>query len=168
MKERLERVKAKYADYDDLKSKAVKLDELERAKMDEQQRLAADLKTLEDRAAAAEKARDEALAQSQERLIRAEVTALAAAMGFKYPGDIHRLADLSATSIEDSGAVVGVKEALEALARERPDYIAKATAPKFDGEAKGQDGGDLPKLTPAQERAVKTLGVYSDATSLRT
>ncbi len=166
VKERIERVKARYADYDDLKARAARLDEIERAQMDEKERLAADLKALEDKVSAAERARDEALAQSQERLLRAEVTALAAAMSFKYPGDIFRLADLSAAAIDESGAVVGVREALEALAKERPDYIAKPAAPRIDGEARGQES-DLPKLTPAQERAAKALGVSPEAYAKR-
>lgn len=58
VKERIERVKTKYADYDDLKSKSAKLDELERAKTDEQERLAADLTALEDLTTAMERGRE--------------------------------------------------------------------------------------------------------------
>jgi hypothetical protein len=167
VQERIGRMKAKYADYDELKAKAARLVEMEKAHLSEQERLAASITALEERATTAERERDEALTRSQQRLIQSEVTALAAAMSFKYPNDIHRLADLAAVSIDESGAVVGVREALEALAKERPDYISKTPSPVIDGAAGGGQGNDLPRLTPAQERAARELGVPLDAYAKR-
>ncbi len=167
VKERIERAKAKYADYDVLKARAARLDEIERAQMDEKERLAADLKALEDKVAAAEKARDEALAQSQERLVRSEITALAATMGFRYPADVFRLIDLSEIGVDDAGGVTNAKETLERLAQERPDYLSKSYAPSLDGAAGRQDGGNLPRLTAEQERTAKALEISPDAYAKR-
>lgn len=160
LKEREARWKAKYSDYDALKAQASKLQELERAQMDEKDRLAADMKALQEKVAAAERERDNALAQAHNRMIQAEVTAQAVTMGFRYPGDIYRLIDLTDLTVDEAGAVIGVKEALDALAKERPDYIAKLNKPKLDGQAGTQpDDKDLPRLTPEQERIAKALGI---------
>lgn len=166
VKERLERAKAKFADYDDLKARAAKLEELERAQMDGEQRKAKDLQALADRLAEAERARDEALAQGRDRLLRAEVTMQAAAMGFAYPADIYRLADLSQASIDESGSVAGIQEALSQLAKDRPDYLRRQSAPGIDGGATGP-GNDLPRLTPAQERIAKEMGISLEAYAKR-
>lgn len=160
VKERLERAKSKYADYEDLKARATKLDELEKAQMDEKDRLAAEIEAQRQRADAAEQARIAALKTADDRLIRAEITAIAATMGFHYPADMYRVADLSAVTIdEDTGNVLGAKEALEALAKERPDYVAKTAAPRIDGEARTKEGDNLPKLSPAQERVAANMGI---------
>lgn len=169
VKERLERARAKYADYDDLKAKAAKLSELEQAQMGEKERLAAELESLRQKAETAEQERVAALSKADKRLIQAEVTAVAASLGFRYPGDVHRIADLSAITIdEDTGAVIGVKETLEALAKERPEYLTRVTAPKIDGESHKKDGGDeLPKLSPAQERVAASMGIDPQAYAKR-
>lgn len=167
VEKRLERERAKYADYAELKAKAARVSELERQQMSDQERLTADMAALKAEAETARRERDEALARAQQRMIQAEVTALAGQMGFRYPGDIYRLIDAGSLTVDDSGAPTGVKEALEALAKERPDYLAKPAAPRLDGQAGGQTGNDLPRLTPEQERVAKKLGITSEAYAKR-
>lgn len=167
IKDRLERERAKYADYDALKARVAAIEEQERQQVTGRNQEESEIKALEARVAEAERARDEALAQSRERLLRAEVTAAAAAKGFAYPGDVVRLADLSGVSIDDAGQVDGVLEALDRLASERPDYLRRTPAPGIDGGASGPAGDDLPRLTPAQERVAREMGVSLDAYARR-
>lgn len=167
VKERVDRLKAKYGDYEDLKARAARLADLERSQMDETQRMAADMQALQERTAAAERARDEALAQSQERLIRAEVMAQAATMGFRYPADVVRLVDAAELAVDDAGATTNVRDVLERLAQERPDYLARTYAPTIDGAAGRPDSSNLPRMTPEQERVAKALEITPEAYAKR-
>lgn len=55
VKDRIERERKKYADYSDLKSKATKLDEMEKAKLSDEEKAAKRLKELEDKIAEKDK-----------------------------------------------------------------------------------------------------------------
>jgi hypothetical protein len=65
VKDRIERERKKYADYSDLKSKATKLDELEKAKLSDEEKAAKRLKELEDKIKNAVKAEGMAMAYAE-------------------------------------------------------------------------------------------------------
>lgn len=146
---RLNREKSKYSDYDDLKAKASRLDELEAAN-------ATDLEK------AVKKARDEATnevtAATNRLLVQAEVRALAAAAKFRDPADAvtqlaGKLADVS-VEIKDGVAVVD-----SAKAKALVDELATSKSYLVDlgdggnGVVPGAGAtGDTGKKTP------KTLG----------
>lgn len=134
--ERLSRQKAQYADYADLKAKAQKWAEAEEAQKTETQKLA-------ERAAMAERERDEALQQAQSRLIRAAFIAEAAKAGAAHPDDVYALADISSVMLDDQNNVVGVTEAVKAVIEAGRVPIAQQRAPNLDaGAGSGRRAGE--------------------------
>lgn len=134
---RLSRERARYADYDDLKAKASKLDEIEQAS-------ATDLEK------AVKKARDEATAEAtaatRQVLVQAEARALAAAARFRNPGDAIALlaAEKKLDDIKVDGAVVdqaAVKAAVEQLAKDRPYLLDTGGTPGVVPGAGSKDSG---------------------------
>lgn len=134
---RLSRERARYADYDDLKAKASKLDEIEQAS-------ATDLEK------AVKKARDEATAEATAAtravLVQAEARALAAAARFRNPGDAIALlaAEKKLDGIKVDGAVVdqdAVKAAVEQLAKDRPYLLDTGATPGVVPGAGAKDTG---------------------------
>jgi len=99
-------------------------DERKKAAMTETERLRAAKEEAEAQAA-------KTLAAANEILIRAEVKSIAADMGFVDGDAAYALIDRDSVELKN-GKVTGVKEALEALAKEKP-WIKK-------GEAKGSVG----------------------------
>jgi hypothetical protein len=142
IKERLKREKDKYADYKDLKAQAEKWAEHEEAQKTE-------IDKAHDKAQKAEAERDEALAQANERLMRAAFVAEAAKANVSHPEDAYMLADLSEVEITDDGAVSGVEGAVKALVEAGRLVIRKQAAPSLDA---GAGGG-----TSAVEQAAQTL-----------
>ena len=118
--ERLGRVEAKYADYADLKKKA---EELETANKSE-------LEKAIEKATKAEARQKEIETQTRERVITAEAKAIAAELGFSKPEKAIKLADLANATYGDDGSVSGVREALEALAKDMPELLTKKGAPQ--------------------------------------
>lgn len=119
--ERLARERAKFRDYDDLKTKADQFEKIEAAN-------ASDLEK------ATKKAADEARAAMTEttntRLVRAEVKAAAAAASFYDPGDAAALlsAQFKSVKVDEHGDVdeAAVKALVEELAKAKP-HLVKAT-----------------------------------------
>ncbi|MBN1815382.1 MAG: hypothetical protein JXA14_26355 [Anaerolineae bacterium] len=74
----------------------------------------------------AQRERDELSAAFTESLIRAEVRVQAAQLGFENPDDAYDLADLASVQVDiEKSDVEGIKEALEALAKEKPYLLKK-------------------------------------------
>jgi len=147
---RLQRERAKttkqFGDYQDLKTKAAKFDELEKAQLTE-------LEKLQKQLADAEKMRGEAEAKATERLLKAEVLVQASKLGFVNPQHAWGLVDVSSLSIDDAGKAQGVEEAVKALATEHAYLIAKTTAPNIDA-AKGSGQRATNIVLTADERAI--------------
>mgnify|MGYP001201212351 FL=1 len=99
-------------------------DERKKAQMTEAERLKAAKDEAEAKA-------EKALATANEVLVRAEVKSIAADMGLVDGDAAYALIDRDSVELKN-GKVTGVKEALEALAKEKP-WIKK-------GEAKGSVG----------------------------
>lgn len=149
--DRLARERKKFADYDDLKTK---LSEHERAEeerrlasLSEKERLEAEKTDALTKAQAAEEARDKALTAANQRLIKSEFRALARELGIRTDAidDAYKLADLSAVSFDDESNVVGVKDVIEALVKDKP-YLAEQAKkePKSIGNPSNPpiDGGN--------------------------
>lgn len=127
--DRLTRERAKFADYDDLKSSAAKWLEVQEAQKSDQQKL-------QDRLHALETERDKALARVQETMIRSAFVAAGAEANLVNPADAYRLADLDAVTIEDDGAVKGVKAIVDKLVEDgRLPIKGKPIAPSLNGSA---------------------------------
>jgi hypothetical protein len=154
LKERLGRERAKFADYDDLKAAKAKLEEIETAQLTE-------LEQAQKRADDAERQAQQALQTSQDRLIRAEFTAVAATKGAAHPGDAYHLADLSGVTLTESGDVSGVTEAVEELlSANRLVLTGKPKPPDMNG---GDGGGDrqppVVRLSPDEEYFARALNI---------
>lgn len=138
VKDRLKRERQqKYGDYDELKTKASKFDELEEANRSE----------LEKAQAAEKKAREEsaaALDVSNSRLIKAEVKLQSVELGIVDSDAAYALMSRDDVKVDDDGNVEGVKKSLEALLKEKPFLKGEATPtkkPSADGGARPA-GGD--------------------------
>lgn len=127
--ERLARAKSTPPqDYEELKAKAAKLEEIEAAQLSEVDRLK---KEREELAAQAAKAQSDL----QESRIESKVTSVAAMKGAVDPEAVLRLIDRKQITLGDDGQVSGVEEAVTALLAEKP-YLVGKTTPKG-----GLDGG---------------------------
>lgn len=121
--ERLARERAKFSDYNDIKAKAAKLEQIEAANATEQEKAVK---------AAREEGRAEAQQAANARIVASEARALAAAAKFRDPGDAVRFLDLSAVKVTDDGDVdqSALKSLLDDLAKEKDYLLVKDEAPK--------------------------------------
>lgn len=120
----------RFADYDDLKSKAQRFDELEAEKLSEVEK---------ERAAReqAEKDRDTALQRANGRLIEAAVLAAATTQRALKPEHLHRLIDLTDVTVADDGQVTGAQEAVAAFLEANPEYVGGRSNGSADQGARG-------------------------------
>lgn len=125
----------KFADFDAMKDKASKFDELEKEKLGEVERL--------------QKERDEWKGKTEELtekhknvLIRSEVIAEASKAGANNPKSIFALLDKSALEVDEDGNVSGVADAIAAL-KKSDDYLFGTKTQRM-GDANGgvQSGGN--------------------------
>lgn len=86
-----------------------------------------------------------ALAAAQETakklVLKAEVTAQAAALGIVDPDIAFAVADLSEAQVDDEGTVTGVKEALEALVEAKPFLKRSGGSPSIGAGTNPGDAG---------------------------
>lgn len=160
VQERLARAKATPpADYDDLKSKAAKFDELEEKNKDE-------LTKANDRATAAEARATKAEERAQQLSKRTAVVAAAVRAGAVDPDAVFALIDSDAVTIGDDGQVKGADDAVKDLLEAKPYLVGKADGKtnagggksgSADGGARGNGDGkkqlsrdDLASMTPKQ------------------
>jgi hypothetical protein len=153
VKKRIARERAKYSDYDELKTKAKELDDLREAKKSETEKLQSKLEK-------AHEERDAALTKAETTLITATFIEVASKLGVKHPQDAYALADRTAIMIEE-GKVVGVEEAVKTLVDNgRLPLVGKPKAPGLDGGAgDGSRSTDIPKLTPEQKEIADKMKV---------
>ena len=161
--ERLARQKAQYADYDDLKAKAAKLREFEEAQKTE-------LQKAQERLDKIERERDEAIAKSTDRMIRAAFLAAATKAGAVHPSDVYALADVANVTIDDDGNVLGATEAVKAVVDAgRVPLNAKPAAPRMDGGAGGgaRSTEQVPTLTDDELKMASRFGITAEAYAKR-
>jgi multidrug efflux pump subunit AcrA (membrane-fusion protein) len=150
-----ERKKAteKYADYEALKEKASRLDEIEKAQLSE-------LEQAQQRAAEADARAEQALRSANERLILAEVVAEASKLGALNPRDAYRLLEEGDVKVED-GKVVGAESAVKSLVDAGRLVMRRPSAPDLDaGKGSGErEKEKKPESTADQEEMARKLGV---------
>ncbi|KQL18850.1 hypothetical protein [Cytobacillus solani] len=123
------RVKSKYSDYDELKTKLAdyvkQAEEKQRAEMTELERLQKDLEAKGEVEQTLAKQLEEMQAQIKHEKIRNEFIKVATSNQIAYLDDAFSLADLSAVTIGDDGKVVGMDEAIKTLVDNKPYLVAK-------------------------------------------
>lgn len=145
--ERVARERAKYADYQELKTKAEAHDKaLEDAQSEQEKAVAA----------ARREGEAEARKQSDQRIINAEARALAATAKFRNPTTAVRLLDLTGVGVNDAGDpdVDAIKAKLDELATAEPYLIDTGTAPAprpDSSQGGGGGGGGATKPTSIAE-----------------
>jgi hypothetical protein len=143
--------RGKFGDYDDMKTKAAKLTELEQAQMTETEKLRAENeKAKADVAAATQRATETA--------IRSEIRVKAAQLGIVDPDAAYLLADRSNVQYQEDGAVSGVDEALTALLEAKP-YLKghRPEAPNLNGGSGGPPATGGVKLDDLQRQVAHKM-----------
>lgn len=150
----LRETRTKFGDYEDVKAKAARLDALEEEQKTE-------LQKAQDKATAAETKAEEREQKANAKLLRAEIVAQAAAQGADVDLTVAYLAGSDAVSVDKDGNVTGVKEAVAAALKSKPNL--KVTQ-KSGGPSGGEFGGG-DNQTAAD--TIKALRAKGDKDSLR-
>lgn len=153
--DRISRVRAKFADYDELKAKADAFAEYEHSQLSE-------LEQAQTRVTELEAERDEANANATKTLIRAAFIAEAAQAGVAHPEDAYRLAELTSVNVGEDGAITGVAEVVKTLVDAgRLVMVAQRQAPNLNGGAGGGQWAieQVASLTPEELESAKKTGV---------
>lgn len=143
---RLAREREKFADYDDLKTKATEYDKaLDAARTDQE-------KAVE---AAKAEGRTEALTAANTRLVGAEARALAAEARFRNPALAVRAISLDGVKVNDDGTVdaAAIKAKLKELSDAEPYLVddGKPGRPKPDRSQGGNQGDAKPSVARGRE-----------------
>jgi len=170
VKERLARAKTTPPpDYDDLKAKAAKFDELEEKNKDE-------LTKANDRATAAETRATQAEERAQLLSKRTAVVAAAVRAGAVDPDAVFALIDNDAVTIGDDGQVKGADDAVKSLLEAKPYLVGQAGGKNAGGKSGSADGGargngdgkkqlsrdDLASMSPKQIEQARRDGQLND------
>ncbi|MGC4375797.1 hypothetical protein WD019_02480 [Fictibacillus sp. Mic-4] len=155
----------KFADYDDLKTKASEyekqLEEKRLAELSAQERAEELAKKFEAERNDYAKQLEELNARIQREKIENAFIKVATALNVEYVDDALKLADLSAVTVDDEG-VKGVEDVVKALVENKPFLLRKAKQePKVIGDATQQKSDTSDKtaeqlLKEAAERARKS------------
>ena len=166
---RLERERKKFADYEDVKAKAseyeTKLEEQRLAELSEKERaeeLAKKFETELNELKSQLEAKENAI---REQAIKNEFIKVASSANIIDVDAAIALSDLSAVSIDESGAVVGVDDVIKTLVENKPYLVAKKQSQPI-GTATNVSGGSSDKtaeqlLADAAEKARKS-GTIAD------
>jgi hypothetical protein len=150
--------RAKPADYDELKGKAKRLDEIEAASASELEKA---VKT------ARAEGESEATKRANGRLVAAEARALAAEAKFRNPALAVKSVDLSSVAVGDDGEVdsAAIKKALDDLAKSDP-YLVLSDEPPKPPPTFG--GGPRPTPpTPTDPRSADLAQIEADLVANR-
>lgn len=145
---------------DEIKQALADLKALKLEQMTEAERVQAELQDAKERAERAERERDQAQSEAQDRLLRAAFLAEAGRRGAKHPDDAFKLAELTNVTI-DGGKIEGVADAVQALIDGgRLPLTGKQQAPPLDGGAgSGERPGSKVRLTPEQVDSAQKMGL---------
>ncbi len=137
VRDRLERERRKYADYEQLKDAAGKWAEHEEAQKSALDKLNDQLQALKAQAEQAARERDGL------KIRQAAVTAIAAkGVPVERLDAAWKLMDAGALKLAEDGAVVGLAEAVEGLIKTNPFLLPVPGAPKVPAGDAGADGGE--------------------------
>jgi hypothetical protein len=121
VKQRIERERKKYADYEDIKAKAALYNQTLEGQKSEQQKLQEQLAETQAKLLARE-------AEVKAGALKSAVIQHAATRGFTDPEDAFRLIDAAELILQDDGTVTGLAPALDKLLRAKP-YLARKQTP---------------------------------------
>jgi hypothetical protein len=161
VKDRLARERAKFADYDDLKAKAARADELEAAGQTELERLQAQVKTLEQERDAAKADADTARSDAQNLKVEAEIRK-ALPQDVVDPDVFLKLLPRDQVTVGDDGQVTGHEDAIKALSEAHPFLVGTSTqrtAPgPRDGGARGPAAPNADDVSAGTARVAAAYG----------
>lgn len=143
----------------DLKPKAQKATELEQAEQKRREEAMSETDKLTKRLQEAEQAKETALRSANDRLIRAAFIAEAAAAGVEFPADAFALADRTNVSVDDSGNVSGVTEAVKALVDAKRLPLRNRTVAGLDSGAGNGQGQRQVTLTEQELAIARKMGI---------
>ena len=145
--------RSQFGDYNQLKERAQKADELEQAQMSEAQKM-------EQRAIDAEKRASEAQQQIASAMISAEVKVRASQMGIIDPDAAFLLLDQSNVNYSMESGVSGVDEALTLLLESKPYLKSANRIPNINPES----GAMAPvlRLSEDQREAARLMGMTEE------
>ena len=144
-------MRGQYGDYAQLKERAAKADELEKAQLSDQDKLEA-------RAHEAERKAEAAIQQVASAVIASEVKVRASQMGIIDPDAAYLLLDRTNLSYAEDGKVSGVDDALTQLLEDKP-YLKGL--PNRAPNLNPQTGEPAPalRLTTDQLEAARLMGL---------
>lgn len=176
VEQRLARERQKYADYDEVKARAEKADELEAEGKSELEKARGEAVKAKEAAQAAEAKAEEATNKAQATVRRAAIVTEAAKAGATDPDDVHALLsarEFSVTeddkklevTISDDGTVTGAEEVVSAFLKAKPNLVGNTTPPPPG------DGGARTPIPPkdlqAQIKEAEDKGDFQTAMSLK-
>ena len=142
----------KFKDYNDLKARAARADELEQAQLTGAEKMEA-------RAIEAEKKVTDAQAQIADAMIASQVKVRASQMGVVDPDAAYLLLDRTNVQYAD-GAVTGVDDAIASLLENKPYLRGTNRTPNINPES-GQPVQAV-RLTDLQLEAARMMGLTAD------
>lgn len=142
VRDRLNREKAKYTDFETFKTKAEKLDQIELENLGEIERLTKIAADAEESATAREVVADN-------KLIEAAVLAAAAKSNAVRPEHLFKLLETGSVTIGDDGQVAGAEEAVVEFLKQNPEYVGDTNRkiPSVDQGARSEEGGVADQLS---------------------
>ena len=144
----------------ELKPKAQKLTEYEKADKIRSEAELSEMDKLNRRLAEAETARQQALTTANDRLIKAAFVAEAAKHGVEYPEDAFLLADKTNVAVDESGNVSGVAETVKTLVDgKRLPLRNRAIASLDAGAGSTSNGQRFTALNEAELAIARRLGI---------
>jgi|TARA_R110002020_G_scaffold386656_1_gene597433 hypothetical protein len=142
----------KFKDYNDLKARAARADELEQAQLTEAEKMEA-------RAIEAEKKVTDAQQQIADAMISSQVKVRASQMGVVDPDAAYLLLDRTNVQYAD-GAVTGVDDAIASLLEDKPYLRGTNRTPNINPES-GQPVQAV-RLTDLQLEAARMMGLTAE------
>ncbi len=135
--ERVNKSKAQFKDYGELKDKAQRLDEIEQASKSEADKLRTQLEKAAEQTKLLAAEREELIRGVQEERVKNAVIVEATKANVVNPEAAYKLLDKSKVSFTDTGEVQGVSRALQDLLKEN-SYLLNRSAPAgFGGGVQG-------------------------------
>ena len=146
-------VRNQYADYQKLKERAARADELEQAQLSEQEKLEA-------RATEAERKAATAADQIAAAMIASDVRVRASQMGIIDPDAALLLVNRTNVRYSEDDGVVGVEDALTQLLDDKPYLKGQARTPNINPQA----GAIAPsvRLSEGQREAARLMGITEE------
>ena len=146
VKERLERERGKFADYDEAKKAAARLKEIEDAQKSELEKLQERLTQFEDQA-------KQMAAENKRLKLDAKIASIAGTLGAVDPRDPNFVMATQAIDPDGAGADDEIKKAIEALKAQRPYLFGQVQSPAVAGFNPADGAGGPQRETDAQRRA---------------